>query len=239
MTTDTVEPLVAADFKTGVRGTDKPPGRGDLGMALLFIAPATIGFLASLLVPDDPWLLLQPDQVQPPRDPALHRLRQLRQDRPGQAVLECAGGHARVCLAQHRVPDPARCRDCGVDAAADQVHGHPRHDPAAVPDLQRHRRPGVVLAAGLPDRHRQRLHRAGSGCDKIPFFGDAQLGDPHHRRRERLAPHGLHRPAGLRRAADHPRLRLRGGVHRRQHRVALVLADHPAAAAARCSRWYW
>ena len=44
MTTDTVEPVVAADFKTGVRGSDKPPGRGDLGMAMLFILPAAIGF---------------------------------------------------------------------------------------------------------------------------------------------------------------------------------------------------
>jgi len=42
MTTDTVEPLVAADYKTGVRGTDRPPGKGDLGMAMIFILPAAI-----------------------------------------------------------------------------------------------------------------------------------------------------------------------------------------------------
>ena len=51
MTTDTVEPVVAADFKAGVRGTDKPPGRGDLGMAMLFILPAAIGFLVFYLYP--------------------------------------------------------------------------------------------------------------------------------------------------------------------------------------------
>src|SRR6187551_2725126 len=51
MTTDTVEPVVAADFKTGVRGSDKPPGRGDLGMAMLFILPAAIGFLVFYLYP--------------------------------------------------------------------------------------------------------------------------------------------------------------------------------------------
>jgi multiple sugar transport system permease protein len=51
MTTDTVEPLVAADFKTGVRGTDRPPGKGDLGMALIFILPAAIGFLVFYLYP--------------------------------------------------------------------------------------------------------------------------------------------------------------------------------------------
>ena len=49
---DTVEPLVAADFKRGgVRGTDKPPGRGDLGMAFIFILPALIGFLVFYLYP--------------------------------------------------------------------------------------------------------------------------------------------------------------------------------------------
>jgi multiple sugar transport system permease protein len=51
MTTDTVEPLVAADYKAGIRGTNKPPGRGDLGMALIFILPAAIGFLVFYLYP--------------------------------------------------------------------------------------------------------------------------------------------------------------------------------------------
>ena len=51
MTTDTVEPIVAADYKPGVRGTDRPPGRGDLGMALIFILPALIGFLVFYLYP--------------------------------------------------------------------------------------------------------------------------------------------------------------------------------------------
>jgi multiple sugar transport system permease protein len=51
MTTDTVEPLVAADYKTGVRGTDRPPGKGDLGMAMIFILPAAIGFLVFYLYP--------------------------------------------------------------------------------------------------------------------------------------------------------------------------------------------
>jgi multiple sugar transport system permease protein len=39
MTTDTSSPR-CADYKTGVRGTDRPPGKGDLGMALIFILPA-------------------------------------------------------------------------------------------------------------------------------------------------------------------------------------------------------
>jgi multiple sugar transport system permease protein len=51
MTTDTAEPLVAADYKTGIRGTDRPPGRGDLGMALIFILPAAIGFLVFYVYP--------------------------------------------------------------------------------------------------------------------------------------------------------------------------------------------
>jgi multiple sugar transport system permease protein len=49
---DTAEPLVAADFKRGgVRGTDRPPGRSDIGIALLFILPALIGFLVFYLYP--------------------------------------------------------------------------------------------------------------------------------------------------------------------------------------------
>jgi len=49
---DTVEPLVAADYKPGdVKGTDKPPGRGDLAVALIFILPALIGFLVFYLYP--------------------------------------------------------------------------------------------------------------------------------------------------------------------------------------------
>jgi multiple sugar transport system permease protein len=51
MTTDTVEPLVAADYKNGVRGSDRPPGRGDLGMAMIFILPAAIGFLVFYVYP--------------------------------------------------------------------------------------------------------------------------------------------------------------------------------------------
>ena len=55
---DTVEPIVAADFKPGdVKGTDKPPGRGDLGMALIFILLALIGFLVFPCVPLHPRLL--------------------------------------------------------------------------------------------------------------------------------------------------------------------------------------
>jgi multiple sugar transport system permease protein len=51
-TVDTVEPLVAADYKTsGVRGTDRPPGRSDIGIALVFILPALIGFLVFYLYP--------------------------------------------------------------------------------------------------------------------------------------------------------------------------------------------
>jgi multiple sugar transport system permease protein len=35
----------------GVRGTDRPPGRGDLGMAMVFILPALVGFLVFYLYP--------------------------------------------------------------------------------------------------------------------------------------------------------------------------------------------
>ena len=48
---DTIEPVDRKDFVPGVRGTDKPPGRSDLGMALIFILPAAIGFLVFYLYP--------------------------------------------------------------------------------------------------------------------------------------------------------------------------------------------
>jgi multiple sugar transport system permease protein len=49
---ETVEPVVSADFKPGgVRGTDRPPGRSDIGIALIFILPALIGFLVFYLYP--------------------------------------------------------------------------------------------------------------------------------------------------------------------------------------------
>ena len=45
-----VEPTHAA-VRPGVSGTDKPPGKGDLSMALVFILPALIGFLVFYLYP--------------------------------------------------------------------------------------------------------------------------------------------------------------------------------------------
>ncbi len=45
-----VEPTRAAT-QPGASGTKRPPGRGDLGMALIFILPALIGFLAFYLYP--------------------------------------------------------------------------------------------------------------------------------------------------------------------------------------------
>ena len=56
--------------------------------------------------------------------------------------------------------------------------GHRAADPAAVPDRQCRRRAGVVLDAGLPDRHRQPgLHRW-LGLDRIAFFGEPSWAIP-------------------------------------------------------------
>jgi multiple sugar transport system permease protein len=51
MSVDTVEPVDRKDYAPGVRGTDRPPGKGDLGMALIFILPAAIGFLVFFVYP--------------------------------------------------------------------------------------------------------------------------------------------------------------------------------------------
>ncbi len=77
------------------------------------------------------------------------------------------------------------------------------------------------------------------GLDRIPFFGGENWAIP------TIAAVNIWRHmgytallvfAGLQTI---PGLRLRGRLDRRQHRVALVLADHPPAAPARCSRWCW
>jgi multiple sugar transport system permease protein len=48
---DTIEPVDRKEYVRGVRGTDRPPGKGDLGMALIFILPAAIGFLIFFVYP--------------------------------------------------------------------------------------------------------------------------------------------------------------------------------------------
>ena len=54
------------------------------------------------------------------------------------------------------------------------------------------------------------------GIDPVAFFGDPHWAIPTIARDQRLAAHGLHRAAGLRRPADHPEVRLRGRPSRRR-----------------------
>ena len=77
------------------------------------------------------------------------------------------------------------------------------------------------------------------GFDKIPFFGEPNVGDPDHRGGQRLAAHGIHRAADLRRAADDPRSRVRGGVDRRRHRVRSRSGGSRCRCCGRCWRWCW
>ncbi len=163
MTTDTVEPLVAADYKTGVRGTDRPPGRGDLGMALIFILPAAIGFLVFYLYPfirGFYFSLTKYNLLGTPHFIGFDNFTKLFQDKLFWNALLVTVEYVLINIVFQTV---LAVGDRGADAPADQVDGHPRPDLAAVPDLQRHRRAGLVLAAGLPDRHRQRVHRWLSG----------------------------------------------------------------------------
>ena len=50
-TVDIAAPPTGQTTKPGAKGTDRPPGRGDLGMAFIFILPALIGFLVFYLYP--------------------------------------------------------------------------------------------------------------------------------------------------------------------------------------------
>ena len=203
MTTDTVEPVVAADFKAGVRGSDKPPGRGDLGMAMLFILPAAIGFLVFYLYPffrGFYFSLTKYNLLGTPHFIGFDNFTKLFQDKLFWNALLVTVEYVLINIV---LPDGPRCGDRGTDAPAHQVDGHPRLDLAAIPDLQRHRCAGVVLAAGLPDRPGQRLH-LGYRVRQDPVLRRCHMGDSDHRHGQRLAAHGLYRPAGLRRTADDP-----------------------------------
>ena len=50
-TVDVAAPPTGQSTTPGVRGTDRPPGRGDLAMAFIFILPALFGFLVFYLYP--------------------------------------------------------------------------------------------------------------------------------------------------------------------------------------------
>ena len=110
MTSESVEiPAISIHAANGgpLKKSKPGAGRSELGMALLFIAPATIGFLVFYLYPTIRGFYFSLTKYNLLGTPALHRLRQLRQDRQRQAVLERAGGHVRVRDHQHRHPD--RC----------------------------------------------------------------------------------------------------------------------------------
>ena len=48
---DVAAPPSGATIDAPAKGTDRPPGKGDLWMALIFILPALIGFLVFYLYP--------------------------------------------------------------------------------------------------------------------------------------------------------------------------------------------
>jgi multiple sugar transport system permease protein len=50
-TVDVAAPHTGQTAQPGAKGTNRPPGRGDLGMAMIFILPALFGFLLFYLYP--------------------------------------------------------------------------------------------------------------------------------------------------------------------------------------------
>ena len=200
-------------------------------MALVFILPALIGFLVFYLYPFIRGLyfsLTKYNLLGTPKFIGIDNFTRLFSDKLFWNALLVTSS---TCD-QHRLADDLAVGIADADAPADQVH---RRSAAVIllPFLISN-----VIAAmlwfWLLDYQIGLVNQfiAFLGLDRVAFFGDARLGDPDDRLRQRLAAHGLHRAAGLRRSADDPELRVRGGVGRRQHRVELVLADHPAAAPA-------
>ena len=144
MTSESVEMPAATIHAPGAQQPlnlkkSKPgAGRSELGMALLFIAPATIGFLVFYLYPTIRGFYFSLTKLQPararPHFIGFDNYVKIASDKLFWNALVVTLG---VRSPQHRLPDPARGRAGRADAAADQVDGRPRHDPAAVPDLQR------------------------------------------------------------------------------------------------------
>ena len=158
MTTDTVEPVVAADFKAGVRGSDKPPGRGDLGMAMLFILPAAIGFLVFYLYPffrGFYFSLTKYNLLGTPHFIGLDNFTKLFQDKLFWNALLVTVEYVLINIVLQTVLAVGIAVLMHRLTKSTVIRGS---DLAAIPDLQRHRCAGVVLAVGLPDWPGQRLH---------------------------------------------------------------------------------
>ena len=152
-TVDTVEPLVAADYKPGgVRGTDKPPGRSDIGIAMVFILPALIGFLVFYLYPfirGFYFSLTRYNLLGTPTFIGFDNFTRLFQDPLFWNAILVTVEYVILNIVFQTILGR---RDRSADAPTDAVDGDSRPDLAAVPDLQRHRGDAVALDAGLPDR---------------------------------------------------------------------------------------
>ena len=202
-------------------------------VALVFLAPAMVG-LRDLLLPADRARLLQQlhRQGAAAEGVRLDRVAELPRHARRRRLLQRVEGHALLRRRQHRVPDDLRGRD-RLDprqALGLAPHAHRRDD--AVPDVERGGRAAVPLDPRLPARCRQRLPRVGRHRRQaVPQL--AGVGDPVDRDDQRLAPHGLHGAAAVRRPADDPERREGGRAHRRVRRDPAVLPRHAAAAAAR------
>ncbi len=184
---------------------------GDLKVAMIFLAPATLGFVVFYIWPTLRGAYLSFTEYSLLSAPQFNGLDNYERMIAGQLLLERARRHGRVRRDQHRPADGPGDRHRDADVPADQIDHGPRGDPAAVPGRERGRRAGLVLDARLPGRHREPVPRPGSGSTRSRSSATPHWAIPTIAGDQRLAAHGLHGAAGVRRAADDPGVRLRGG----------------------------
>ena len=208
MTSESVEiPAVSVHAANGgpIKKSKPGAGRSELGMALLFIAPATIGFLVFYLYPTIRgfyFSLTKYNLLGTPQFIGFDNYVKIANDKLFWNALVVTLEYVLLNIVFQTA---ARARARRADAAAGQVDAHPRHDPAAVPDLQRDRRAWSGSGCWTTRSASSTSSSTGSGSTRIAVLRRRELGHPHHRRRQRVAAHGLHRAADLRRPADHPR----------------------------------
>ena len=239
-----VEPIAATTragtgaMRTLKKGRGRKPATtrsGDLKMALVFIAPATIGFLAFFVYPTIRgfyFSLTQYNLLGTPKFIGLDNFVKIWQG-PDlfwnamwvtiEYVLLNIGFQTVIALRlaslMHRLTQSTVLRGAlllpWLISNVDRGHA-------------------VVLAARLPDRPRQRGHGM-AGAAEGRLLRQRVLGHPDHGLRQRLASHGLHRPADLRGHADHSEVRVRGGLDRRQ----LGMEARSGASRCRCCVRCW
>ena len=142
--------------------------RSDLRVALLFIAPAMIGFVAFYLVPSIRGVYLSFTEYSILGDPTWIGTKNYTAIFADDLFWNAMAVTVQYVGTEHRLPDRHRPRTGPADAPRRQVHAHPRRPAAALPGGQRDRRAAVVLDARLPDSASSTSSSTGWACRASP-----------------------------------------------------------------------